>query len=125
MPDRTAKDTAAPHKANARTRVLLVTGMSGAGKSTALKVFEDLGYEAVDNIPLSLLKILLAPAGDGAAPRHGARRAPLLHHLAVKREAGGFLDADVDELAGEAGILQTCGFQEAGQTGIGVLLAVA
>jgi UPF0042 nucleotide-binding protein len=72
MPDRTAKDTAAPHKANARTRVLLVTGMSGAGKSTALKVFEDLGYEAVDNIPLSLLKILLAPAGDGAAPRHGA-----------------------------------------------------
>jgi UPF0042 nucleotide-binding protein len=44
--------------------VLLVTGLSGAGKSTALKVLEDLGYEAVDNLPLSLLAPLLAaPAG--------------------------------------------------------------
>lgn len=42
-----------------RTRVLLVTGMSGAGKSTALKALEDLGYEAVDNMPLRLLKRLL------------------------------------------------------------------
>ena len=42
-----------------RTRVLLVTGMSGAGKSTALRALEDLGYEAVDNMPLRLLKRLL------------------------------------------------------------------
>ena len=35
--------------------VLLVTGMSGAGKTSALKAFEDIGYEAIDNIPLSLL----------------------------------------------------------------------
>ncbi|MCG2839980.1 RNase adapter RapZ [Sandaracinobacter sp. RS1-74] len=41
--------------------VLLVTGMSGAGKSTTLKALEDLGYEAVDNLPLSLLEPLLAP----------------------------------------------------------------
>ena len=39
--------------------VLLVTGLSGAGKSTALKALEDLGYEAVDNLPLSLLRPLL------------------------------------------------------------------
>ncbi|MFQ5955605.1 MAG: RNase adapter RapZ, partial [Kiloniellales bacterium] len=37
-----------------RTRVTLITGMSGAGHSSALKAFEDLGYEAVDNLPLSL-----------------------------------------------------------------------
>ena len=36
-------------------RLLLITGMSGAGKSTTLKVLEDLGYEAVDNLPLSLV----------------------------------------------------------------------
>ena len=42
-----------------RVRVLLVTGMSGAGKSTALKALEDLGYETVDNMPLRLLKRLL------------------------------------------------------------------
>jgi RNase adapter protein RapZ len=41
-------------------RLLVVTGMSGAGRSTALKVLEDLGYEAVDNLPLSLLPNLLA-----------------------------------------------------------------
>ena len=40
-------------------RVLLVTGMSGAGKSTALKALEDAGYEAVDNLPLSLLRSLM------------------------------------------------------------------
>ena len=34
-------------------RVLLVTGLSGAGHSTALKALEDLGYEAVDNLPLA------------------------------------------------------------------------
>ena len=46
-------------KLGERTRVLLVTGMSGAGKSTALKALEDVGYEAVDNMPLRLLKRLL------------------------------------------------------------------
>ncbi len=37
------------------TRVVLITGLSGAGKSTALKQFEDLGWEVADNIPISLL----------------------------------------------------------------------
>ena len=40
--------------------MLLVTGLSGAGKSTALKTLEDLGWEVVDNLPLSLLDRLLA-----------------------------------------------------------------
>src|SRR5690606_19965122 len=37
-----------------RPQVLLVTGLSGAGHTTALKILEDIGYEAVDNLPLSL-----------------------------------------------------------------------
>jgi RNase adapter protein RapZ len=41
-------------------RILLVTGMSGAGKSTALKTLEDLGWEVVDNLPFVLLDRLLA-----------------------------------------------------------------
>ena len=50
--------------------VVLVTGMSGAGRSTALKVLEDLGYEAVDNLPLSLLASLVRPrAARGVAAR--------------------------------------------------------
>lgn len=42
----------------AHRRILLVTGMSGAGKSTALKTFEDMGWETVDNLPLSLFEKL-------------------------------------------------------------------
>lgn len=53
-------------------RTLLVTGMSGAGRSTALKVLEDLGYEAVDNLPLGLFDKLLATS-DGHAD-HDAER---------------------------------------------------
>lgn len=36
-------------------RLVIVTGMSGAGKSTALKMLEDAGYYCVDNLPISLL----------------------------------------------------------------------
>lgn len=39
--------------------VLLITGMSGAGKSTALSVLEDLDYEAIDNLPINLLPSLI------------------------------------------------------------------
>lgn len=38
-----------------RTRVVLVTGPSGAGRSTAINVLEDMGYEAIDNIPLRMI----------------------------------------------------------------------
>ena len=48
-------------------RILLVTGVSGAGKSTVLKTLEDLGWEVVDNLPLSLLNPLLEhPVAAGA-----------------------------------------------------------
>ena len=46
---------------------LIVTGMSGAGKSTAVEVLEDIGYYCIDNIPPMLipgaLPALLPPAG--------------------------------------------------------------
>jgi UPF0042 nucleotide-binding protein len=49
-------------------RLVVITGMSGAGKTLALKSLEDLGYEAVDNLPLSLL---------GAVLQEGGRARPL------------------------------------------------
>lgn len=36
-------------------RLVIITGMSGAGKSTALKVLEDAGYFCVDNLPIALI----------------------------------------------------------------------
>lgn len=47
-------------------RIVVVTGMSGAGRTSALKVLEDLGYEAVDNLPIGLLSRLLAGEPDWA-----------------------------------------------------------
>ena len=41
-------------------RILLVTGMAGAGKSVTMNCLEDLGWEAVENLPLGLLERLLA-----------------------------------------------------------------
>jgi UPF0042 nucleotide-binding protein len=56
-----------------RPRVLLVTGMSGAGRSTALKMLEDMGYEAFDNLPLSLVPALIeSAAADAPAIAVGA-----------------------------------------------------
>lgn len=40
-------------------RIVLVTGLSGAGKTTALKALEDAGYEVVDNLPLSFMHVLV------------------------------------------------------------------
>jgi Predicted P-loop-containing kinase len=45
-------------------RTLLVTGPSGAGRSTAVNALEDLGYEAIDNLPLSLIPRLLEAPGQ-------------------------------------------------------------
>lgn len=42
-----------------RQRILLVTGMLGAGKSTALRELEDLGWEAIDNFPIRLFQRLV------------------------------------------------------------------
>ena len=44
-------------------RVVLVTGPSGAGRTTAVRVLEDVGYEVIDNLPLSLVhRVLTGPA---------------------------------------------------------------
>jgi UPF0042 nucleotide-binding protein len=48
--------------------LIFVTGLSGAGRSSALKVFEDLGYAAIDNLPLPLVEGLLLNMGVDSLP---------------------------------------------------------
>ncbi|MBM3509041.1 MAG: RNase adapter RapZ [Alphaproteobacteria bacterium] len=55
----------------AKTRIVLITGMSGAGRSSGLRILEDLGYEAIDNLPVALLGRLLA--ADALAPERDAK----------------------------------------------------
>ncbi len=58
----------APRTAGARPLIVLITGMSGAGRTASLKMLEDMGYEAVDNLPISLLPGLVAQPAPGARP---------------------------------------------------------
>lgn len=60
--------TQAPDSPRALQRLLLVTGFSGAGKSTALAVLEDLGWETMDNFPVRLLKRLVAMPDEARGP---------------------------------------------------------
>ena len=60
-------------EASAPRRVVVVTGLSGAGKASTLRVLEDLGYEAVDNPPLRLMEDMVLrgerPAAIGVDTR--------------------------------------------------------
>jgi len=67
-------------------RIVLITGMSGSGKSTATKSLEDLGYFCIDNLPVMLLPKLLELVGRGTSDE--------VHRLAIVIDAreGVFLD---------------------------------
>jgi UPF0042 nucleotide-binding protein len=58
----TAPDDAAPPD------LLLVTGPSGAGRTTAIRALEDSGWEVIDNLPMSLLDRLLSTAQEDPRP---------------------------------------------------------
>lgn len=80
-------------------RILLITGLSGAGRTTALKTLEDIGWETVDNLPLSLVdRLLSSPLAEGAtderplavgidARTRGFDAAGILQRVAKLREA--------------------------------------
>lgn len=51
--------------------VVIITGMSGAGKSTALRCFEDMGYFCVDNVPPQVMETLLMLLGKSGAHGNG------------------------------------------------------
>jgi UPF0042 nucleotide-binding protein len=71
MPD-SPTSLSASAAAAARRPFVIITGMSGAGRSTALRALEDFGYVAVDNVPLPLLGDLMRSTagspGEMAAP---------------------------------------------------------
>lgn len=60
-------DPTAPEASDKR-QLLLVTGLAGAGKSTALDVLEDLGWETIDNFPVRMLKRLVTMADETRGP---------------------------------------------------------
>ncbi len=76
-----------------KMQLVVVTGLSGAGKASAAKVFEDLGYTVVDNLPPGLLTDLVTqPPAERLAVVIDARSGPFLAGLdaalAAVREQG-------------------------------------
>ncbi|MBA4087503.1 MAG: RNase adapter RapZ [Novosphingobium sp.] len=65
-----AQDSSSPD--SGPQRILLVTGLLGAGKTTALRTLEDLGWEAIDNFPIRLLDRLLETEPGTARMESGA-----------------------------------------------------
>ncbi|CUH79039.1 glmZ(sRNA)-inactivating NTPase [Tritonibacter multivorans] len=51
------------HSATAAKPLVLITGPSGAGRTTAINALEDLGFEAIDNLPLRLVEALVDSVG--------------------------------------------------------------
>ena len=49
-PSSVAKDKIKLNEINETNKVILITGLSGAGRTSALKILEDIGYEAIDNL---------------------------------------------------------------------------
>jgi UPF0042 nucleotide-binding protein len=68
MSDPTSADAPCPPPCPPAGRVVIVTGLSGAGKTSALKVLEDLGFEAVDNLPVMLLSSLVRRGDEPVRP---------------------------------------------------------
>ena len=87
----------APHPAASPSaqHLLLVTGLAGAGKSTVLDALEDLGWETIDNLPVRLLKRLLATETGERAP--DGQRGPLA--IGFDTRTRGFVPAEIIALA--------------------------
>jgi UPF0042 nucleotide-binding protein len=60
------KPKGAPASARARRELVIITGMSGSGKASVLKAFEDLGYYCVDNLPVGLIPRFAELVGPSA-----------------------------------------------------------
>src|SRR5437762_10850879 len=64
VPAKTARTRKVEHRDG--SELVIITGMSGSGKASALKAFEDLGYYCVDNLPVGLIPRFAELAGQSA-----------------------------------------------------------
>jgi len=90
------RDPAGTAQGNRPQRLLLLTGMSGAGKSTALDVLEDLGWETIDNFPIRLLDRMVGEPADVMGKTPDGQRGPLA--IGFDSRTRGFVPAEIMDL---------------------------
>ena len=90
-------------------RVVLVSGLSGAGRSSILHMLEDLGYEAVDNPPLRLVEELVTrgdrPAAIGMDTRSRGFDVPAVLHTLARLRLNPALRVDLLFASAEESVL--------------------
>jgi UPF0042 nucleotide-binding protein len=84
VPDRRPKTPEAKPAAPS-AELVIITGLSGSGKGSVLKVFEDLGYYSVDNLPIGLIPKFAELARDSASIRFAALVVDIREGQGLKR----------------------------------------
>src|SRR5580698_1357714 len=69
----------------AQTELVIITGLSGSGKGTVLKAFEDLGYYSVDNLPIDLIPKFAELTKDAPTVRRAALVVDIREGVALER----------------------------------------
>ena len=100
---------AADGAASTETAFVLVTGMSGAGRSTAAKALEDLGWFVVDNLPPGLLAAMAELARAAQAGRRQVAAVVDVRSLAFTSD----LDSAIEELERAASPCACCSWRPA------------
>ena len=74
---------------SADMRLIIVSGLSGSGKTVALHVLEDLGYYCVDNMPAALLKAVIeeVTTGSGGCQPDGAKEKVYTSRLTLDEDS--------------------------------------
>ncbi|CAA9532516.1 MAG: RNase adapter protein RapZ [uncultured Rubrobacteraceae bacterium] len=83
-----------------RRRIVIITGLSGAGKSNALQAFEDVGYYCVDNLPPRMVPAVMEATGEGEGRPDGV---VAVMDMRGRRYFGEELERSLEAVEGEKG----------------------
>lgn len=109
VPEEPATAANAAEDAAVARRVVLITGLSGAGRASILHVLEDLGYEAVDNPPMPLIEELVTraerPVAVGIDSRSRGFDVPALLHMLQRLRLNPLLQPELIFARADEGVL--------------------
>ncbi len=98
MNDREPRSTGSP--VTDKRRIVIITGLSGAGKSNALQAFEDAGYFCIDNLPPRMIPAIMETAAQGNGGPDGV---VVVMDIRGRRYFGGELERSLEAVEKESG----------------------
>jgi RNase adapter protein RapZ len=98
MSDREPRSTGSP--VADKRRIVIITGLSGAGKSNALQAFEDAGYFCIDNLPPRMIPAVMETAAQGNGGPDGV---VVVMDIRGRRYFGGELERSLEAVEKENG----------------------